>query len=59
MTLPDQVESDPEEVVDDLANRIAEDGEGEVREWLDTKGWWSRIPADLWDRAIAASKEEA
>lgn len=57
LTLPDQVESDPEEVVDDLANRIATDSEDDVREWLETKGWWAQIPTELWDRARAAAKE--
>lgn len=59
LTLPDQVESDPEEVVDELANRIADDGEGETRDWLETKGWLDRIPVELWNRAVAEVEASA
>ncbi|TIU94525.1 MAG: hypothetical protein E5W09_22940 [Mesorhizobium sp.] len=59
LTLPDQLEGNPEDVVDDLANRIACDGEAETREWLEAKGWWDRIPQNLWNRAVAAVEEDA
>ncbi len=54
LTLDDRATIDPDDVIEDLANRIADDGIDDVRDWLVTRGHWAAVEA-LWPQAIAAS----
>jgi hypothetical protein len=56
LTISDRALVDPDDVVEDLANRIADDGAASVRDDLVARGEWQSV-ADLWPRAVAASEE--
>lgn len=58
LTIPDRVIVDPQDVVEDLGNRIADEGTDDVREWLKRRGWWSKLPDDLWQKSIAFAAED-
>ncbi|EHK56833.1 hypothetical protein [Allomesorhizobium alhagi] len=54
LTFADRVLCDPEDALDDLINRIADEGEEDTREWLEGAGHWRLAEADLWPKALAA-----
>jgi len=54
LTLADRVAIDPDDVVEDLANRIADEGEADVRDWLERQK--ASVPDDLWQRAVRESR---
>ncbi|PWJ81570.1 hypothetical protein C7441_110102 [Pseudaminobacter salicylatoxidans] len=58
LTLADRVEINPNDVVEDLGNRIACDGADKVRVRLEHRKEWEDLPPELWDRAIAFAAEE-
>ncbi|MER9710204.1 hypothetical protein NKJ13_08035 [Mesorhizobium sp. M0174] len=57
MTFADRLVDDPDDAVDELANRIADDGADEVREQLIADGDWP-LAVELWPRALAAAGED-
>lgn len=54
LTFADRIAVDPDDVVEDLANRIADEGESETRAWLDLQK--IAIPDELWLRAVAEAQ---
>lgn len=58
LTIGDRCECDPDDVVEDLADRIASKGEEEVKAWLVRCGWGDEVPDDIWQRAVAAAAME-
>lgn len=54
LTLADRASIDPDDVVEDLANRIADEGAGSVRDDLEVRGAWPAV-AHLWSRALEAA----
>ncbi|MCO5080905.1 MAG: hypothetical protein M9955_04515 [Rhizobiaceae bacterium] len=50
LTFADRVAIDPDDVVEDIANRIADEGEAETRDWLERQK--ASIPEELWQRAV-------
>lgn len=57
LSFSDRVAIEPDDVVDDLANRLADEGEDDVRRWLEAQGNWGAVKDDLWPRALAAVRE--
>lgn len=57
LTIADRVAIEPDDLVDDLANRIADESREEVEEWLIRGGGWAAVQGDIWDRACAAAEE--
>lgn len=52
-TFADQVIGDPERAVELLADRIFDDGENVVRDWLIENGDWAAVEPVLWAKALA------
>lgn len=57
MTIAERVEMEPDSLLDDLMNDIANEGEAEVREKLVAAREWDDLPADLWARAVAGASD--
>lgn len=53
LTFAERVELQPDRIVEELANDIAEAGEEEVRTVLVEHGNWNAVPPALWARALA------
>ncbi|TIL30006.1 hypothetical protein [Mesorhizobium sp.] len=58
ITFADRVAIDPEDAVEELANRIADEGEEDVRDDLIAKGEWPLVEG-VWSRAVADAAEDA
>jgi len=58
LTIVDRAACDPDDVVEDLANRIADEGGAEVRTWCEEHGCWDAV-APLWPRAVAMAEADA
>jgi hypothetical protein len=51
VTFAERCEIDPDDAVDDLANRLCDEGEAELRERLHIEG--GAVPPELWAKAVA------
>lgn len=59
LTFADKVLSDEDDVLDELADMIADQGEDDARTFLDERGDWDVIPEGLWLRAVSLAEETA
>ncbi|MCW5711327.1 hypothetical protein [Shinella sp.] len=47
------------DAIDELANKIADEGEDEAREGLISSGNWEHVPPDLWQAAVVICRVDA
>lgn len=52
-TFADLMSEGDDNAIDELANKIADEGEDEARENLISSGNWQHVPDDLWQAAVA------
>lgn len=57
-TFADLMTEGGEDAIDELANKIADEGEDETREALISTGDWEHVPADLWQSALAICRND-
>ncbi len=57
-TFADLMSDGGEAAIDELANKIADEGEDEAREGLISSGDWEHVPDDLWQAALAICRND-
>lgn len=57
-TFADLMAEGGEDAIDELINKIADEGEDEAREGLIAAGDWEHVPDDLWQAALAICRND-
>lgn len=57
-TFADLMAKGGEDAIDELANKIADEGEDEARENLISSGNWQHVSDDLWQSAVAICRDD-
>lgn len=56
LTFGDRMRCDDDVAMDDLVDRIIDDGVHETRVWLENKGWWDVVGDERWAKAVAMAE---
>lgn len=57
-TFADLMAEGGEDAIDELANKIADEGEDDAREGLISSGNWEHVPVELWQAALAICRND-
>jgi hypothetical protein len=58
LTITDRAIDDPDALVEDLANRICDQGEDDARAMIEKEGGWLAVKDDIWPKALVIARED-